>query len=207
MPMKKTALFCILAGLTFGTTNVTAQIISQNPSPDIPVPEADTVKTLKTAPRPIHTGHTIQTPRPAALLFASFDRNGDYKIDRAEWDKGIHQAFVQADRDGDDRLSLIELEEWRQTALGSEHAVPGQFAFAPNFARSVSKQGFIAVLRKLADKLDRDKEGKTDGIIHFSDLLQDRPLPRARKAERNCLDEVLQERRRVEQQCRSRRGY
>ncbi len=198
---------CTFAVLSLCPVLVQAQIISQNPSPEVQtIPEAE-VETLKTQPRPVMPGHTIQTPRPAALLFAGFDTNGDYLIDLPERSTGIKQAFKKADRNGDGRLSLIELEAWRVEALGSEHAAPGNFAFAPNFARSVSQRKFTEVLSLLADKLDMDKAGHKDGIIHFSDLLKDRPLPHARKTENNCLDEVMAERRRVEQQCRTRRGY
>ncbi|NNC35913.1 MAG: hypothetical protein EX271_01795 [Acidimicrobiales bacterium] len=186
-----------------------AQIISQTPRPDVQNPEAESVETLKPQGRVGTSGNTVAVARTGALLFAGFDRNDDYKIDRGEVSDGIERAFERADTDGTGALSLVELEAWRVDALGAIDATPNNFAFAPNFARSVSLAKFKEVLTKVADTLDKDADGNMDGVIKMADLLKNQPLrTRSRDGEdENCLARIRDERRRVEQICRSQRGY
>lgn len=202
MPFGKLVI-SMIAGALFSAT-ASAQIISQTPRPDVPNPEAQTVETIKHKERIGRSGTVIQIPRSGALLFAGFDTSGDYIIDKTEVTAGITRAFLQADRDNSKILSLVELEGWRVAALGSEHASPSNFAFAPNFARTVSKEMFTKVLMNLADKLDKDDQSEMDGKIALSDLLKDYRPPRQRKNE-NCIDAIREERRRGEQQCRNNR--
>jgi len=194
--------------LTFALLGQTAsaQIISQTPRPEISGDEDALVETIKPQARLGRSHNTIQVPRAGALLFAGFDRNHNYIIDKAEVSAGIERAFTFADKDASGVLSLVELEGWRVAALGSEHAAPSNFAFAPNFARTVSPEIFAEVLSGLADRLDKDDQGEMDGLISLADLLQNYQAPhRAQKDPENCAQRVREERRRVEQQCRSRR--
>ncbi len=185
------------------TISVNAQVISQTPRPEIPAQEQDEiVQTLKSSAPIGHSGTVIQIPRAGALLFASFDTNGDYIIDSKEVEKGIARAFQRADRDADDYLSLVELEAWRVVALGSEHAAPSNFAFAPNFARGVTHEMFVQVLQKLAARLDKDDQSQIDGKIALADLLKDYRPVRHRQQD-NCIDKIREERRRAEQNCRA----
>ena len=183
-----------------------AQIISQSPRPEMPVSASEDIANIKPIAKKGRSGAIIQTPKAGALLFASFDSNSDYIIDKSEISSGIKAAFIRADRDKDGKLSLIELEAWRVQALGSEYAAPSNYAFAPNFARSVSAQKFGEVLHALANKHDKDETGKTDGKIAMKDLLKDYRPPKYKKTS-NCIEAVRQERRRAEQQCRTRRRY
>jgi len=194
-----TALF---ASTSF-TVPATSQVIAQTPRPEIPAQQQDeNVETLKTRAPIGHSGTVIQIPRAGALLFASFDANGDYIIDRTEVREGIAQAFLRADRDADEYLSLVELEMWRIAALGSEHAAPSNFAFAPNFARGVTREMFIQVLQELAGRLDKDDQSEMDGKIALADLLKDYRPVRHRQQD-NCFDKIREERRRAEQNCRN----
>jgi len=193
----------MMTGMLFSAT-ASAQIISQTPRPDVPNPETQTVETIQHKERIGRSGSVIQIPRSGALLFAGFDTSGNYIIDKAEVAAGIARAFVQADRNNNEVLSLVELEGWRVAALGSEHAAPSNFVFAPDFARTVSRETFTAVLMNLADRLDKDDQSEMDGKISLSDLLRDYRPPRQRKND-NCIDAVRVERRRGEQQCRNSR--
>jgi len=202
--------FAVLAlCAVFCAQSASAQIISQTPRPDVPDPEAASIETLKPQARIGTSNNTITVTRTGALLFAGFDRNGDYEIDPAEIKAGIEQAFDRADTDGTGVLSLVELEAWRQKALGSIEAAPNNFTFAPNFARTVSPSKFKDVLNKVADNLDKDADGNKDGKIAMTDLLQEKALPTRGRADdgESCLARVREERRRVEQQCRNSRGY
>jgi hypothetical protein len=214
--MKIPMITCILAVAIVGVMplsaqNSAAQIVSQTPRPDIPPDdgglEDELVKTVTPRFSSEKIGNFIQIPRAAALLFAGFDQNGDYILDENEVDEGIKRAFKRADKDDSDRLSLVELEAWRVAALGSDNAVPTSFSFAPNFARSVTLEKFTQVLHDIATDLDKNEQGVIDGEISLPDLLKDYRLPRAGKKNRgdNCAARIREERRRAEQQCRTRR--
>jgi len=97
---------------------------------------------------------------------------------------------------------LVELERWRVAALGSEHASPSNFAFAPNFARGVTHDTFTQVLQGLAERLDKDDQSEMDGRIALADLLKDY-RPRRHRQQDNCIDKIREERRRAEQNCRN----
>ena len=199
----------VITGIAlFLAQSADAQIISQTPRPDVPDPEAASVETLTPKARIGQSGNTVIVTRAGALLFAGFDNNGDYIIDKEEVRIGIEQAFKRADRDGTGALSLVELEAWREKALGSVESAPTNFAFAPNFARSVSPAKFTETLQKVAEKLDADPDGNTDGMIAMSDLLKSKSMPtRGRDFDaESCVDRIRDERRRVEQQCRNSRA-
>jgi len=207
--MKYLFLVSVFASASFASS-AGAQIISQTPRPDIPDSVETIVETVKPQARIGQSGRTVQIPRAGALLFAGFDTSGDYVIDRTEIDAGIARAFIGADKDMSGVLSLVELERWRVAALGSEHASPTNFTFAPNFARTVTKQKFTQVLLDLAGRLDTDDQGAQDGKIAMADLLRPFSPPRAKGNGENCANRIRDERRRAEQQCRAdrtRRGY
>lgn len=199
---KITIGFLLLAGIS---KPAGAQIISQTKQPDIVAPEVGKIETLKPKTQIGRSGEFMKIPRTGALLFAGFDRNGDYKIDHAEITAGIKTAFSYADLDSNGILSLVELERWRVAALGYENATPTNFAFAPNFARTVSRDTFTAVLSGVAETLDKDDQGELDGVIAMSDLLKNYTKRRFQKRDDNCPSRIRQARREVEQQCRNRR--
>lgn len=185
--------------------SASAQIISQTPRPEVVNPEDISVETVKPN-APIGTSGTfIKIPRAGALLFAGFDRDGDYIINRAEVSAGISTAFTHADKDKNGTLSLVELETWRLAALGSSNTTPTNFSFAPNFARTVSQDTFREVLSHVAENLDKDDQGELDGKISMSDLLKNYTPRRARKNQndKSCALRVREARREVEQQCRN----
>ncbi|HHL42211.1 MAG TPA: hypothetical protein ENJ42_01210, partial [Hellea balneolensis] len=127
MKIKSFIISCI-ALVAF--TPAQAQIISQSPQPEVITDAGNEVETLTRRERIGISGTLIKIPRSGALLFAGFDRNMDYRIDRSEVAQGINHAFQVADKDGSGTLSLVELEAWRLAALGSTHAAPGNYAFA-----------------------------------------------------------------------------
>ncbi len=188
--------------------NAPAQIVSQTPRPEIIAPDPGKTELLKPNTTIGQSDNFIRIPRTGAFLFASFDSNHDYIIDSAEVQSGIQSAFAYADRDKSGILSLVELEGWRVAALGYENATPTNFAFAPNFARTVSRETFAAVLTSLAENLDKDAEGHLDGTIATVDLLKNyTPRRTKQKGADNCLGRLQKVRREMEQQCRARRGY
>lgn len=204
--MKKLMTLLGLTGGMIVAPVVSAQIVSQTPRPDVPDPETANIEILKPEGRIGRSGNSIKVARNGAMLFAGFDRNSDYIIDKSEVSAGIDRSFAAADVDDSNSISLVELEGWREKALGSLDAAPHNYAFAPNFARTVSPETFRAVLTKMADNLDKDEQGDMDGKIAIADLLKDF-RPRVQKSDdgANCLSRIREERQRVEQQCRNQR--
>ena len=133
---------------------------------------------------------------PAALLFATFDTDRDYKISRIEASNGAADAFGRADKDKNDRVSLFELEDWRVAALGSMDALPGNLNFDTDYNNHVSRAEFDRTLMDIFDRHDKDE----DGYVQHSELMQilEVPAPKGpkkeRQSDRECLDQLQRNR-------------
>lgn len=137
-----------------------------------------------------------------AMLFASFDKNADYKINPAEFTAGLKTAFKAADNDKSKTLSLFELEDWRVAALGSLDAAPGNLAFDKDYDQRITRAEFdhaLGFVFKSGDKND-------DGVLEFSELVKVFEMPRRPIIEddEDPIERINREGRRQQQQ---RRGY
>jgi len=137
-----------------------------------------------------------------AMLFASFDTNTDYSINQVEFAAGRTQAFNAADKDSSKTLSLFELEDWREAALGSLDAAPGNLAFDKDYDQRVTRAEFdhaLGFVFKAGDKND-------DGILAFSELVKVFEMPRrpVRESRENAIDRINRQGCQEEQR---RRGY
>lgn len=120
--------------------------------------------------------------RPAALVFATFDKNADYAVDRAELAAGHTAVFGHADRDGSQHLSIIEIESWRRMALGSPDAIPGRMAFDRNIDNRITKAEFGAAFTVLFNESDTN----ADGVLDFAEMVKVFDMPKRRaKRERD----------------------
>jgi len=109
-----------------------------------------------------------------AMLFASFDTNADYTVNGLEFAAGRTQAFNVADKDKSKSLSLFELEDWREAALGSLDAAPGNLAFDKDYDQRITRAEFdhaLGYVFKTGDKND-------DGILEFSEMVKVFEMPR-----------------------------
>lgn len=137
-----------------------------------------------------------------ALLFASFDTNTDYSINDVEFAAGRAQAFNAADKDKSNTLSLFELEDWREAALGSLDAAPGNLAFDKDYDQRITREEFdyaLTYVFKAGDKND-------DGLLAFSELVKVFEMPRRpiSKDDENPIDRINRQGRRDQQR---RQGY
>ena len=115
-----------------------------------------------------------------ALLFASFDTNTDYAVNEVEFAAGRTQAFNSADKDNSKTLSLFELEDWREAALGSLDAAPGNLAFDKDYDQRVTRAEFDHALGFVFKAGDKNK----DGILAFPELVKVFEMPRRSRIEK-----------------------
>ena len=137
-----------------------------------------------------------------AMLFASFDTNADYSVNGIEFAAGLTQAFSAADKDKSKTLNLFELEDWREAALGSLDAAPGNLAFDKDYDQRITRAEFDHALSYVFNA--GDKNG--DGILAFSELVKVFEMPRRPiiEKEEDPIERINREARRDQQR---RRGY
>jgi hypothetical protein len=116
---------------------------------------------------------------PFTMSVAAFDRDGDLKVSRNEYEWGVAKSFAGADRNGDDSLSLIEFGAWAEATLGNAGALPGRFDFDSNGDDKISRAEFRSLFAARFTTLDSNK----DGALVRSELVSfvDTALPRGRK--------------------------
>jgi len=160
----------ISAGLTL---SVTATALAAEPLPQEDI-EVETLPNKKLERRGEHVSGPITAISAGALVFAGFDKNTDYKITAQELAAGLTTAFKTADKDKSKTLSLFELEDWREAALGSLDAAPGTLAFDKDFDQRVTRSEFdhaLTFVFKTGDKND-------DGILELKELVKVFEMPR-----------------------------
>lgn len=96
---------------------------------------------------------------PVSVMIAGFDRDGDARVTRAEFDQGVERSFKQGDANGDGQISLIELTGWAQTWLGNAGALPGQYDFDSDGDDRISLAEYKAEFNRRFAELDKDKDG------------------------------------------------
>ena len=88
--------------------------------------------------------------KPAGLLFAGFDTNQDYIVDRPELTSGLERAFKQADADESGQLTLFEYQDWAAMALGAPTALPAWMELDRDANTSIDPIEFRAGFERLA---------------------------------------------------------
>ncbi|NNE57070.1 MAG: hypothetical protein HKN36_03090 [Hellea sp.] len=156
---------------------------------------SDQEQTLPAMPR---ISGPITIIRPAALVFTTFDTDRDYHVTRAEALLGARDAFDRADKDGNGRVSLFELEDWRVAALGSLDALPGNLNFDTDYNNQVFAEEFETALLDLFDRHDED----ADATLKHAELMTILEVPRRkapekeRQTDQECLDQIQRSRKR-----------
>lgn len=175
--------------------------IAADPLPD----DADLVEELPNK-KLERRGERIKGPITSigagAMLFASFDKNADYKINTAELTAGLETAFKSADKDRSKTLSLFELEDWRVAALGSLDAAPGNLAFDKDYDQRVTAAEFEYALNFVFKAGDKDD----NGVLEFSEVVKVFEMPR-RPVLEDDEDPIARINREGRRQDQRRRGY
>ena len=117
---------------------------------------------------------------PLALVIAGFDRDGDMIVTHAEFADGVARSFALADSDHDGKVSMIELADWAEVALGNRGALPGPFDFDRDGNDSISREEFTGLFEARFTALDKDG----DKVLKRSELVSFAASPPFSKQER-----------------------
>ncbi|MGE3142840.1 MAG: EF-hand domain-containing protein, partial [Hyphomonadaceae bacterium] len=110
-----------------------------------------------------------------ALVFATFDKNDDLRVDQAELAAGAAREFTRADTNGDGALSPLEYQTWAQTALGGENAPPYRLDFDRNVDNTISRAEFVAEFTARFNDYDKNH----DGVLTRDEFLRMSPRAQA----------------------------
>jgi len=103
-----------------------------------------------------------------ALLFVSFDADGDLQTTTAEIEAGIAREFTRADTNRDGSLQPIEFQNWGNSALGGGYLGPFRLDFDRNVDNTITREEFEGEIRARAEAYDENE----DGVIVRSDMVR-----------------------------------
>lgn len=135
--------------------------------------EVDRIDRVAGVPSPGGLGRApdgVRVVAPGALVFASFDRNGDGKITVAEIEAGAAVSFAAGDRNGDGVITGFEQTDWAAAMGNPNDLMANAMTFDIDLDRAVTKAEFTAGLKRIAGQI------QPNGELTFVDLLQ--PLTR-----------------------------
>lgn len=117
-----------------------------------------------------------------ALMFVSFDTDGDLVTSASEIEAGIAREFSRADANSDGNLAPIEFQNWANNVLGGGQMGPYRLDFDRNVDNTISNSEFVTEIQGRV----RDYDENTDGALSRSEFIRligitrpprDRPEP------------------------------
>lgn len=93
-----------------------------------------------------------------ALLYVSWDADGDLSTSTAEIDAGLTREFGRADANSDGSLTPIEFQNWANSALGGGMTGPYRLDFDRNVDNSITREEFDTELRARANDYDENQD-------------------------------------------------
>jgi len=109
-----------------------------------------------------------------ALVFTSFDTDGDLRISAAELEAGVQHEWSRADTSGDGTLQPLEFGAWTEAALGGNQLPPFRLDFDRNVDNVITAEEFTAELNARAADYDENH----DTVLTRAEFL--RPLAQTR---------------------------
>ncbi|MEL7130661.1 MAG: EF-hand domain-containing protein [Pseudomonadota bacterium] len=96
---------------------------------------------------------------PGAGLFISFDNNTDGRVSPAELERGIANAFIDADANQNGYLTPLEQKAWSNSLPTRDQSLSNPARFDPNLDRIVSVEEFETVIKDFAASLTDAESG------------------------------------------------
>ncbi|UPT63885.1 MAG: hypothetical protein M0D54_04885 [Hyphomonadaceae bacterium JAD_PAG50586_4] len=94
-----------------------------------------------------------------ALMFVSFDTDGDLAASAAEIEAGITREFARADANSDGSISPIEFQNWSSQVLGGTQMGPYRLDFDRNVDNTITREEFETEVRGRVNDYDEDQSG------------------------------------------------
>lgn len=94
-----------------------------------------------------------------ALMFVSFDANGDMITSAAEIEAGQSREFARADANSDGSISPIEFQNWGNLVLGGGQLGPYRLDFDRNVDNTITREEFDTEIRARVVDYDQDENG------------------------------------------------
>jgi Ca2+-binding EF-hand superfamily protein len=94
-----------------------------------------------------------------AMMFVSFDADGDLSTTAAEIEAGIAREFTRADTGGDGALTPIEFQSWANGVLGGGQLGPYRLDFDRNVDNTITRAEFETEIRGRVRDYDEDQSG------------------------------------------------
>lgn len=129
---------------------------------------------------------------PVGLLIAGFDRDGDARVTRTEYEAGLRASFDAIDTRKTGMLGYIGYSDWLERWLGDRNTLPSPFETDRDGDDKISFAELDARFDLLWTRLDTDK----DGVISRKELLTIRPqaFERERGGRRGRGNDTIQQR-------------
>jgi Ca2+-binding EF-hand superfamily protein len=128
----------------------------------------------KPAPPAEPTRPTISAS-PISVMIAGFDKDGDARVSRSEFEVGVARSFKSGDANGDGAISLIELTSWATNWLGNAYALPGLYDFdREGDDDRISEGEYRAEFDRRFKGLDQDGDG---ALVRAELILLTMPRP------------------------------
>lgn len=108
---------------------------------------------------------------PVAMMIAAFDRDGDARVSRAEFDAGLRQSFDSIDTRKTGALGYIAFSDWSERWLGDRNTLPSPFETDRDGDNKITWDELAARFDLLFTRFDSNK----DGVLVRSELLTLRP--------------------------------
>lgn len=132
-----------------------------------------------------------------ALVYATFDTDGDMRISAAELEAGVARELTRADANGDGSLQPLEFQNWSNAALGGGQLPPYRLDFDRNVDNVITAEEFTTELTARA----RDYDADGDGVLTRAEFVRQVNQPRVLRPD----DGASQMRERMEEERQRRR--
>jgi Ca2+-binding EF-hand superfamily protein len=108
---------------------------------------------------------------PVAVMIAAFDRDGDARVTRAEFDAGLRHSFDAVDAGKAGALGYIAFSDWSERWLGDRNTLPSPFETDRDGDGHITYAELAARFDLLFARFDTDK----DGVLTRRELMTVRP--------------------------------